>query len=100
MSSTDSRPPEEPAPDPGFREGFDEAMRGRHAECDGGKGIEGTHFAGRQEFAGTLTGHFRDFGDYPWRWYLMSELTRKPAGYGHALVWCAAESLVFEGEEQ
>ena len=99
MSSTDSPRPEEAAPDAGYREGFDEAMRGRRAECDGGKGIEGTHFAGRQEFAGTLTGRFRDFGDYPWRWYLMAELTRKPQGYAHELVWCASESLVFEGEK-
>lgn len=83
-----------------FRAGFDAARAGRRAECDGGAAVAGTRFAGRQFFAGTLTGDYRDFGDYPWRWYLMSELTRKPAGYGHALVWCAAESLVFEGEEQ
>ena len=58
--------------------------------------LKGTHFAGRQEFAGTLTGHFRDFGDYPWRWYLMTDLTHKPAGCAHDGVWCASESLVFE----
>lgn len=98
MSSIDSPRPE--APDPGFRAGVDETMRGRRAECDGGKGIEGTHFAGRQEFAGTLTGHFRDFGDYPWRWYFMTGLTRKPAGYAQEGVWCAYESLVFEGERE
>lgn len=96
MSSTDSHRPD--VAEPGFRAGFDAAMRGRRAECDGGKGIEGTHFAGRQEFAGTLTGHFRDFGDDPWRWYLMTGLTRKPAAYAHEGVWCASESLVFEGE--
>ncbi|HVN43525.1 MAG TPA: hypothetical protein VMT50_12135 [Steroidobacteraceae bacterium] len=100
MSSNDSHRPEEAAAEAGYREGFDEAMRGRRAECDGGKGIEGTHFAGRQEFAGVLTGHYRDFGDYPWRWYLMTDLTRKPSGYAHDGVWCAAESLVFEGEEE
>ena len=99
MSSTDSHRPEGAARDAGYREGFDGAMRGRRAECDGGKGIEGTHFAGRQEFTGTLTGAFRDFGDYPWRWYLMTELTRRPPGYEHDGVWCAAESLVFDGEE-
>jgi hypothetical protein len=99
MSSTDSLQTEESAQGPGYREGFDAVMQGRRAECDGGKGIEGTHFAGRQEFAGTLTGHYRDFGDYPWRWYLMSGLTHKPAGYVHETVWCDAGSLVLEGEE-
>jgi len=100
MSSTGSHPPDEAAPAAGYREGFDAALRGRRAECDGGKGIEGTHFAGRQEFAGTLTGHFRDFGDYPWRWYLMTDLTRKPTGYAHGLVWCDSGSLVFDGEDE
>jgi hypothetical protein len=100
MSSNDSPRPEDAASAAGYREGFDAAMRGRHAECDGGKGIEGTHFAGRQEYTGTLTGHYRDFGDYPWRWYLMTNLTRKPPGYAHESVWCASESLVFEDERE
>ena len=99
MSSNDSPRPDDPAPDAGYREGFDETMRGRRAECDGGKGIEGTHFAGRQEFAGVLTGHFRDFGDYPWRWYLMTDFTRKPTGFAHEAVWCDAGNLIIEGEE-
>lgn len=100
MSSIDSPRPEGAGPGANFRAGFDETMRGRRAECDGGKGIEGTHFAGRQEFAGALTGHYRDFGDYPWRWYLMSDLTLKPAGYAYEGVWCASESLVFEGDAE
>jgi len=74
-------------------------MRGRRAECDGGQAIEGTRLAGRQNFAGTLTGDFRDFGDYPWRWYLMTDLTRKPSGSTHAAVWCDSGSLVLEGDE-
>jgi hypothetical protein len=100
MSSTGSHRPEDAAPAAAYREGFDAAMQGRRAECDGGKGIEGTHFAGRQEFAGTLTGHFRDFGDYPWRWYLMTDLTRKPTGYAHDGVWCDSGSLVLDGEDE
>lgn len=98
MSLSASQPPEEPAGAAAYREGFDPAMRGRRAECDGGRGIEGTHFAGRQEFAGVLTGHFRDFGDYPWRWFLMTDLTRKPAGYVQEAVWCESDSLAFEDE--
>jgi hypothetical protein len=99
MSSNGSHQPEQAALAVDCREGFDAALRGRRAECDGGKGLEGTHFAGRQEFAGTLTGHFRDFGDYPWRWYLMADLTRKPPGYTHQAVWCDSGSVVFEDEE-
>lgn len=98
MSLSASPPPEEAASAADLREGFEPAMQGRRAECDGGRAIEGTHFAGRQEFTGTLTGQFRDFGAYPWRWYLMTDLTRKPAGYTHEAVWCESESLVFEGE--
>lgn len=98
MSSIASHQPDDAAQAIACRDGYDAAMHGRRAECDGGKGIEGTHFAGRQEFAGTLTGHFRDFGDYPWRWYLMADLTRKPAGFAHEAVWCDAGSLLIEGE--
>jgi hypothetical protein len=100
MSSNDLPRPEPAAQAAGYVAGFDETMRGRLAECDGGRSIEGTHFAGRQEFSGRLTGQFRDFGDYPWRWYLMTDLTHKPTGYAQAGVWCAAESLVFEGEQE
>ena len=81
-----------------FRAGFDAARAGRRAECDGGAAIAGTRFAGRQHFAGTLTGDYRDYGDYPWRWYLMTALTHAPQGYQHAAVWCDAGSLEVEGD--
>ena len=68
--------------------GFDPAMAGKRAECDGGGPIEGTRFAGRQEFAGTLTGEYIDHGDPPWRWFLMVDLTRKPSNYAWDAVWC------------
>lgn len=91
MSSTAS-PRSEPDATP-YRSGFDAAHQGRRAECDGGGPLEGTHLSGRQEFAGTLTGAFRDFGEYPWRWYLLTDLTSKPDGFPHLAVWCAQESL-------
>lgn len=87
MSSTAS-----PA-ESGFEEGFEPELVGLEAECDGGRPIEGTHFAGRQFFAGSLTGHYRDYGAFPWRWYLMSSLTQKPDGFTHDSVWCDADSL-------
>ena len=99
MSSTASQPdfqPDSPG-DAGFSPGFDAAMSGRVAECDGGRAIAGTKFAGRQEFTGTLTGAYRDFGPYPWRWYLLAQLTRKPEGFAHDAVWCDAESLTLTG---
>lgn len=98
MSST-ALPPTEAAVadaavvDPDFITGFDPAMRGRIAECDGGRHVAGTKFAGRQEFTGTLTGAYRDFGPWPWRWYLLSGLTRKPEGFMHEAVWCDTDSL-------
>ena len=79
-----------------FRAGFDPARAGVRAECDGGAAITGTRFAGRQFFAGTLTGDYRDYGDYPWRWYLMNSLSHAPQGYPHATVWCEAGSLEIE----
>ena len=82
----------------GYVEGYDEAYAGKRAECEGGAGIKGTKYAGRQVFAGTLTGHYRDFGEYKWRWYLMSELTKKPEAYLHDAVWCEGESLLLEDE--
>jgi hypothetical protein len=73
--------------------GFDAALAGRRAECDGGHAIAGTHLAVREEFAGTLTGDFVDSGDPPWRWYLLGKLTRAPTGYTSDTVWCESGSL-------
>ncbi len=78
--------------------GFAPEMQGRRAECDGGAPIVGTNFAGRQDFAGTLTGHYREYrsgdqGEYAWRWYLMADLTVMPQGFMHQAVWCDADSL-------
>jgi hypothetical protein len=75
------------------RSGFDPAMAGRIAECDGGHAVLGTHFAGREDFTGTLTGEYVDHGDPPWRWYLLGELTRKPPEYTHDTVWCESGNL-------
>jgi len=75
------------------RPGFDAAVAGKRAECDGGHSIAGTHFAGREEFAGTLTGEYVDHGDPPWRWYLLGSLTRKPEGYPDDTVWCESGNL-------
>jgi hypothetical protein len=94
MSSIDSPAPEVAAEGTPFRSGFDPGMRDRRAECDGGRHFAGTKYAGRQEFTGTLTGDYRDFGPYPWRWYLMTRLTRRPSGYAFEAVWCDADSLV------
>ncbi|MBI4985232.1 MAG: hypothetical protein HZC24_07795 [Rhodocyclales bacterium] len=94
MSSTASQPTD--AGISGF--GVDPAMKGRRAECDGGQHIAGTKLSGRQDFAGTLTGDYRDYGPYPWRWYLMAELTVKPAGYQFEAVWCDSGSLVLSDE--
>ena len=81
-----------------FRAGFDPARAGCRAECDGGAAIAGTRFAGRQFFAGTLTGDYRDYGDYPWRWYLMTQLSQAPKDFPHEAVWCDAGSLAFEDD--
>lgn len=97
MCSTDSPHPES-APHsvlPPYRSGFDAAAQGRLAECDGGRMLAGTHFAGRQEFCGRLTGDIREFGPDRWRWYLMTELTRQPPGYAFEAVWCAEASLTY-----
>lgn len=73
--------------------GFDAAMAGKRAECDGGGAVAGTRLAGRQEFAGVLTGEYVDHDDPPWRWYLLGDLSRKPEGYAWETVWCESGSL-------
>ena len=85
-----SRKRDEPIP---VHEGFDPDMAGRQAECDGGGPIEGTKYAARQEFTGTLTGRYIDHGDPPWRWYLMVELVCKPREYPWESVWCESGNL-------
>lgn len=73
--------------------GFDGAMAGRPAECDGGGPIAGGHLGGREEFTGTLTGEYVDHGEPPWRWYRIVNLSRKPPGYSWDSVWCESGSL-------
>ena len=75
------------------RTGFDPQRAGRRAECDGGGLVMGTLYAARQEFTGTLTGEFYDEGEPAWRWYLLTDLTRKPQDYPFEGVWCESESL-------
>lgn len=86
----------EPTP---ARSGFDQAVAGKRAECDGGGPIEGTRFASRQEFTGTLTGEYVEHGDPPWRWYLLVDLVRKPEGYSADTVWCESESLFLRNDQ-
>jgi hypothetical protein len=71
-----------------MRTGFDPAMAGRRAECDGGGPEPGGTVGSRDEFAGTLTGEYFEEGDPPWRWYLLADLTRKPTDYAEDSVWC------------
>lgn len=82
------------------RLGFDAELAGRHAECDGGHAIPGTHFAGREDFAGTLTGEFIEEVDaqwgWSWKWYRMGELTVAPENYDYDYVWCEAGNLYVE----
>jgi len=73
--------------------GFDEEKAGRCAECDGGHGVIGSRFAGREDFAGTLTGDYVDHGDPPWRWYLLGDLTVRPDTYKDDTVWCEEGNL-------
>ena len=82
--------PDQPIP---ARPGFDSALAGRRAECDGGGPIAGTRMAGRQDFAGTLSGDYVDHGDPPWRWYLLVNLFQKPEGYVGDAVWCESGSV-------
>ena len=73
--------------------GVDPALAGRRAECDGGHALAGTHFAVREEYAGTLTGEYVEEGDPPWRWYVLGDLTLAPSGYPHDTVWCESGNL-------
>lgn len=75
------------------RAGFDENLAGRLAECDGGGPIEGTRYAGRQDFRGRLTGEYIEEGDPPSRWYLMTDLSLKPPQFPSEAVWCEAGNI-------
>jgi hypothetical protein len=86
---------DEPLPS---KRGFDPDLAGKSAECDGGAPVPGTYYAGRQDFAGTLTGDFIDHGDPPWRWLLMGDLTRKPDTYADETVWCESENVFLTDE--
>jgi hypothetical protein len=78
--------------------GFDASCANQEAECDGGGPIDGTRYAGRQDFKGLLTGEYVDVGDPPSRWYLMVDLTLKPDNFEANAVWCLAGNT-FLGED-
>lgn len=79
--------------------GIDPDLAGKLAECDGGGPVPGTQYAGRQDFAGKLTGEYIDHGDPPWRWLLMVDLTRKPENYPDESVWCESQSVFLIDEQ-
>jgi hypothetical protein len=79
------------------RPGFDPTLAGKRAECDGGAPVDGGRTASREEFTGVLTGEYVDHGDPPWRWYLLTQLSRKPDGYPWDAVWCESDSIFVEG---
>jgi hypothetical protein len=81
------------------KKGFDPEIAGRRAECDGGGLVPGTHYVGREEFTGTLTGDYVDHGDPPWRWLLMKDLVDKPEGFQADGVWCESESVFLVDEQ-
>ena len=97
MKASEEEVPKEALP---VSRGFDEAKAGKVAECDGGGHIPGTHYAGRQEFTGTLTGDYYDHGDPPWRWYLMVDLVVKPAEFDGDAVWCLQGNLYPEDDDR
>jgi len=80
------------------RHGREASLAGQRAECDGGGAIPGTRLAGREEFAGRLTGDWLDHGEPPWRWYLLGDLSRKPEGWPGDAVWCESESVFLVDE--
>jgi hypothetical protein len=80
------------------KRGFEARYANRIAECDGGGPIEGTRYAGRQEFRGRLTGEYVDVGDPPSRWFLMVDLIEKPESFAGDAVWCLAGNT-FLGED-
>lgn len=67
--------------------GFDPALAGKRAECDGGS-VDSEGRASREEFGGTLTGEYLEYGEPPQRWYLLTALTLKPPYYEEDSVWC------------
>ena len=77
------------------RAGFDQSMAGRRAECDGGMPVPSGGGGSHEEFTGTLTGDYVDHGEPPWRWYRLTNLSRKPEGYAWDEVWCESDSLFF-----
>ncbi|HJN92002.1 MAG TPA: hypothetical protein QGF05_04655 [Dehalococcoidia bacterium] len=79
------------------RTGFDPELAGKRAECDGGM-VSAEGAASRDDFAGRLSGVYVEYGDPPQRWYLLEELTVKPADYGEDRVWCDREFVFVEGE--
>jgi len=78
--------------------GFDPSVANRVAECDGGGPIEGTRYAGRQDFRGRLTGEYVDVGDPPSRWYLMVDLTLKPDNFDSDAVWCLSGNTFLDAD--
>lgn len=72
----------------------DQSLEGKQVVADGGVHIEGTIFASREEFKGTLTGRRMIQGDPPWRWLEITNLEPPPDDPDATSVW-VEESYVF-----
>lgn len=90
---------ETPPPAEEMRILFADEMAGRRATCEGGaQSSAGSPVGGRETFVGTLSGRRMEYGDPPWKWLELVEITEGPEGFAEDHVWCD-ESFVFLHDE-
>ena len=90
----------DPAATDDVRVSFDAELAGRRATCEGGaQAGPASRVGGRDTFVGTLSGRRLDYGDPPWRWVELTDLTERPEGFAEQQLWCE-ESFIFLHDEE
>ena len=95
--------PEEPAEnaagsaDQPARIEFASEYAGRLAICEGGgQAGPGLLYGSRATYVGRLTGRRMVYGEPPWRWLELSDLTESPDGFTEDRVWCDEANVFLE----
>jgi len=91
---------EEQPPAEEMRLEFAPEYAGRQATCyGGGPAGPGLGFGSRATYVGQLSGRRMLFGDPPWTWLELGQISEQPEGFEDDRVWCDERNVFLHESE-